>query len=217
MEPIFAQYKDLVDIPTTECGEELVVVQEFAPEIACNYRKKDMISRIGEDFLIRKKVAKMLKKAAKELIKLMPEAQLDLAYSYRHPDVQEMYFNKRVEEFRKQGVPEKDLVKTAHLLSASPDVAGHITGGAIDITIAINGKEIDMGTGVGDFSNTKKIQFFAKDVGEVQKENRTILRELLMKQGFAPFDYEWWHFSYGDKEWAWYYKKAKAIYDKIYR
>ncbi|MDR3125675.1 MAG: hypothetical protein LBU20_01195 [Candidatus Nomurabacteria bacterium] len=28
----------------------------------------------------------------------------------------------------------------------------------------------------------------------------------MMSQGFAPYDGEWWHFSYGDREWAaWYW------------
>jgi D-alanyl-D-alanine dipeptidase len=33
--------------------------------------------------------------------------------------------------------------------------------------------------------------------------------------GFAPFDGEWWHFSYGDKEWAAYYNKPNAVYEQI--
>jgi D-alanyl-D-alanine dipeptidase len=38
-----------------------------------------------------------------------------------------------------------------------------------------------------------------------------------MRQGLAPFDGEWWHFSYGDREWAKYYEEeAAAIYDQTY-
>ncbi|QQR69366.1 MAG: hypothetical protein IPI58_01405 [Alphaproteobacteria bacterium] len=33
--------------------------------------------------------------------------------------------------------------------------------------------------------------------------------------GFAPFDGEWWHFSYGDREWAKYYGRSHAIYSQI--
>jgi D-alanyl-D-alanine dipeptidase len=33
--------------------------------------------------------------------------------------------------------------------------------------------------------------------------------------GFAPFDGEWWHFSYGDREWAYFYKKKNALYGQI--
>jgi len=46
-------------------------------------------------------------------------------------------------------------------------------------------------------------------------KNRILLRYLLKKQGFAPYDGEWWHFSYGDREWAFYYKKKNAIYGQV--
>ena len=42
-----------------------------------------------------------------------------------------------------------------------------------------------------------------------------MLREYMIKEGFAPYDGEWWHFSYGDKEWAFYYDKEKALYNQV--
>jgi D-alanyl-D-alanine dipeptidase len=108
---------------------------------------------------------------------------------------------------------EEEIRDRAHLLSASPDVAGHPTGGAIDITIVDEtGAELSMGTNIADFSQGEKIQTFSLSLSERQKEYRLLLRMLLMKQEFAPFDGEWWHFSYGDREWAKYYEKEKAIY-----
>lgn len=35
-----------------------------------------------------------------------------------------------------------------------------------------------------------------------QKENRFLLQDLMLLVGFAPYYGEWWHFSYGDREWA---------------
>jgi D-alanyl-D-alanine dipeptidase len=46
--------------------------------------------------------------------------------------------------------------------------------------------------------------------------NRQLLRRVMIQAGFAPFDGEWWHFSYGDKEWARYYDKRAAMYDQLY-
>ena len=37
----------------------------------------------------------------------------------------------------------------------------------------------------------------------------------MLEEGFAPYDGEWWHFSFGDKEWAFYYKKDKALFNQI--
>ena len=42
-----------------------------------------------------------------------------------------------------------------------------------------------------------------------------LLRKIMMQVGFAPYDAEWWHFSYGDREWAFYCKKPYALYDQI--
>ena len=45
--------------------------------------------------------------------------------------------------------------------------------------------------------------------------NRMLLRKVMMQAGFAPYDGEWWHFSYGDKEWAYYYKKKRYLYPQV--
>jgi D-alanyl-D-alanine dipeptidase len=42
-----------------------------------------------------------------------------------------------------------------------------------------------------------------------------LLRSVMLQAGFAPFDGEWWHFSYGDREWAYYYKKKYALYSQV--
>ena len=42
-----------------------------------------------------------------------------------------------------------------------------------------------------------------------------ILRKIMLEVGFAPYDGEWWHFSYGDREWAYYYKKYKYLYPQV--
>jgi len=34
----------------------------------------------------------------------------------------------------------------------------------------------------------------SKEITEAQQKNRTILREAMIKAGFAPLDTEWWHF-----------------------
>ena len=72
-----------------------------------------------------------------------------------------------------------------------------------------------MGTSIADFSQGEKILTFYPWITPKVRQNRLLLRRLLTKQGFAPFDGEWWHFSYGDREWAKYYEKEEAIYDQI--
>ena len=38
----------------------------------------------------------------------------------------------------------------------------------------------------------------------------------MVAEGFAPFDGEWWHFSYGDREWAAFYGLSQTLYAHIY-
>ncbi len=45
-----------------------------------------------------------------------------------------------------------------------------------------------------------------------QWQNRQILRICMTSAGYAPFDGEWWHFSYGDREWAAYYRQPHSLY-----
>lgn len=210
------QYQDLIGIPVVESGEPMVIVQNEAPEIVCRYEKKDMIPYLGNDFSLRAGTVERLRKAAGRLQELRPGAKLRLAYGYRHPDVQSSYFEQRKREVaeRSPGISDDQLVSKTHLLTASPDVAGHPTGGAIDVTIDGPDGPFDMGSGIADFASGK-IETFAEGLTPVQSENRELLRDVLLASGFAPFDGEWWHFSYGDREWAAYYGNPHAIYDQV--
>lgn len=103
-----------------------------------------------------------------------------------------------------------------HEKIAVPEVAGHPTGGAVDVTIydMENQKELDFGSKIHDFSSDICYTFY-KNISDDEKENRMLLRHLMLNEGFAPYDGEWWHFSYGDREWAFYYKKRECLYNVI--
>lgn len=214
------QYTDLITVPVSDNREPLLEVASLIPEIICEYQKQDMIPYVGNRFFLREGVIERLRSACLELNKEYPDYRFKLVYAYRHPDIQTKYFETQKERLRalSPNASEDELRDQAHLLSASPDVAGHPTGGAIDITLVDEmGTELDMGTKIADFSQVEKIQTFYSSLTLEQKNNRLLLRDILMRQGLAPFDGEWWHFSYGDREWAKYYEEeAAAIYDQTY-
>jgi D-alanyl-D-alanine dipeptidase len=212
------QYIDLTTVPVYDNQEPLLEVERCLPDIVCEYQKQDMIPYVGNRFFLREGVVKRLQNAITMLKKENPGWRFKIVYAYRHPEVQTRYFEVRKNELRLSNpcLSKNELRDRAHLLSASPDVAGHPTGGAIDITIVDEmEKELDMGTSIADFSQGKKIWTFFPSISSETRENRWLLRRLLMREGFAPFDGEWWHFSYGDREWAKYYDKKEAIYDSI--
>jgi D-alanyl-D-alanine dipeptidase len=110
----------------------------------------------------------------------------------------------------------ESLYEEVHRYIAVPSVAGHPTGGAIDVLLVDLNKKLflDFGSKIYDFSE-KKCYIFNPRITSTGKKNRLLLREIMLRNKFAPFDGEWWHFSYGDKEWAFYYKKNNAIYNQV--
>jgi len=89
------------------------------------------------------------------------------------------------------------------------DTAPHATGGAIDLAIA----GLDMGTGYAEFSELMYTN--AKGLSMKQRQNRKLLIDAMEKSGFANYPGEWWHFSYGDREWVAYKGlRIPAIYGR---
>ncbi len=107
-------------------------------------------------------------------------------------------------------IPEDEKTEIVHRSIAVPKVSGYPTGGAVDLQPLINGQVVDMGTKIWDFSKDSYI--FSPFISEAAKKNRGILRTVMIDSGFAPFDGEWWHYSYGDREWAAYYGETNTIY-----
>lgn len=88
-------------------------------------------------------------------------------------------------------VAKKDLFKLDYIASKS----GHTRGSTLDLTLvdAKTGKEIDMGSPYDFFG---KISWpFAQSISETQKQNRMLLRKIMLANGFRPYVCEWWHFT----------------------
>ncbi|KGF95872.1 D-ala-D-ala dipeptidase [Prochlorococcus marinus str. MIT 9201] len=95
----------------------------------------------------------------------------------------------------------------------------HSTGGALDVCLSDKkGSLVEMGSMVDQMDETSNPYFYANiknDEAIIWNSRRTLLREIMIKFGFAQHPNEWWHFSYGDQLWAWKNKKANAFYGKI--
>ena len=89
--------------------------------------------------------------------------------------------------------------------------SGHTRGSAIDLTLfdMATGKEVDMG-GVHDWFGIESHPDYGgnPDTGEYtggvnlteeQFRNRMILRQAMVRHGFATYDCKWWHFSLADE------------------
>jgi D-alanyl-D-alanine dipeptidase len=88
-----------------------------------------------------------------------------------------------------------ELVKDDRYVANPAKGSGHNRGIAVDLTI-INtktGKELDMGTGFDNFTDSAHHDFKALPATVLQ--NRQLLKSTMEKYGFKALDTEWWHYS----------------------
>jgi len=210
-------YKELQKISAGENNEKLVDVRKFNGQIFAEYRDANMQAYFGNVIFVREEVAKKLGKI-QEILNGRYGYGLFVTDGYRHPNVQEMYFEKQ-RAILLQSNPKltpAELDQATHAFIAVPLVAGHPTGGAVDLTLVDKiGFNLDMGTDIANFDDASKIKTFAKNLTGVQRKNRRILLDVMLELDFVPFYGEWWHFSYGDREWAWNKKRRQSIYSPI--
>lgn len=219
LEEKFTKYNDLKEIAVVDCNEPLIelgikdgILAEYQPQLS------DMKKFKKNQILVRRGVRGRLI-LAQEILKRKCsnfDFVLLVTYGHRLPKIQEKYFKEITGNLKKKYQNKDNLYEAAHRFIAVPEVAGHPTGGAVDVTILDKKtrKTLDMGTKIYDFK-TKDIYTFSPFISKEQKKNRLLLRKCILRAGFAPFDGEWWHFSFGDKEWAYYYKKDFAIYGTV--
>ena len=56
---------------------------------------------------------------------------------------------------------------------------------------------VDLGTGFDCFDD--RARFGHPGVGAPARANRALLRDVMMRHGFLPYEREWWHFRLADQ------------------
>ena len=216
----FVKYAELLTVngvnPETD-KEKFVFLPEDGEYIISKYEPTMMMTGNCPRLAVRKTVAEKLENVGKRLNAINPNYKLRVAYAFREMKVQQTIFEEILEEFKGQFDDELELYERIHERIAIPTVAGHPTGGAVDVAIhdVSTGDIIDFGTDIDDLT-TDLIYYETEGISEEAVANRKVLRDVMMAEEFAPYDGEWWHFCYGDKEWAFYYKKPQALYNQVY-
>ncbi len=77
--------------------------------------------------------------------------------------------------------------------------SSHSRGSTVDLTLLDmrTGREVDMGSPFDYFSEASHPDH--KGVTGEQYENRMYLQDIMVKNGFLPYDCEWWHFTLKDE------------------
>lgn len=88
-------------------------------------------------------------------------------------------------------LPKQELFSRGYIAKES----SHSRGSTVDLTLLdmATGKELDMGGPFDLFSEVSHPDY--RGITDEQYENRMILRRAMLRNGFEPFDYEWWHFT----------------------
>ncbi|MBL4694409.1 D-alanyl-D-alanine carboxypeptidase family protein [Candidatus Gracilibacteria bacterium] len=177
---------------------------------------------VGERMIVRKGAMERLLKARDELESLRSGLRLKIFYAYRALEVQQDLYASAVVKARSlfPNRPVDWQLQYAHVLSAKPEVAGHPTGAAMDITLFDLETDQDVDMGVPVYREAyraagRKIYTESPEITGLAMENRLFLREIMSSAGFAPFSGEFWHFSFGDCEWAAKLGKSEAFYGQL--
>lgn len=77
--------------------------------------------------------------------------------------------------------------------------SSHSRGSTVDLTLLDmkSGKELDMGSPFDLFGEVSHPDY--RGITDEQFENRMLLRNAMIRNGFEPIDSEWWHFTLADE------------------
>ena len=218
LEEKFLTYSDLKNIKVKENWENFVVIPELK-NLWWKYFKDDMKPYFDWKIIVRKTVWEKLENISKNLKENYPNLKLIVTYWYRTLEIQTKYFNNRLKKIIEENPlieDNEELIEIAHRWAAYPEVAGHPTGWAIDVTLFDLKKQeyLDFWTSPWDYS-TKKCYLNSPEITKEQKENRDFLQKIMKEEWFSPYLWEWWHFSFWDIENTVFEWKKEAIYKSM--
>ena len=103
--------------------------------------------------------------------------------------------DQRMKPFFYPDLQKQELFEKGYIANQS----SHSRGSTIDLTLLdmTSGKEVDMGSAFDHFSEVSHPDY--RGITPEQYENRMFLQDLMVKNGFAPIDCEWWHFTLRDE------------------
>ena len=103
------------------------------------------------------------------------------------------------------GISPGDLHELVSRFVAPVEVAPHVAGAAVDLTLVdAQGREVDMGTPVDATPERSGGACYTAAVGisPFARSHRRLLSTVLTWSGLVNYPTEWWHWSYGDRYWA---------------
>lgn len=161
-----------------------------------NFIGKPINGYLNKIVIITKPTAIALKKVQEKLAPFGLSLKIFDAYRPQQSVDQFVKWAKKINDTIKKhefypNVAKKDLFKLGYIAKKS----GHTRGSTVDLTIIDikSGKELDMGSSYDFFGIISHPHH--KNLTKKQRANRLLLRNLMLSNGFKPYESEWWHFT----------------------
>lgn len=175
------------------------------------------------------KIRKTIYDKLKQAQAMLPDGLTFRLYEgYRSLELQQKIFQERYTMLQKE-VPTRShqqiftestkFVSPVTNLDGSKNIPPHSTGAAIDVyLIDKKGNVVDMGIHLDDTYLDLHGTYCKTDsqiISEKAKEYRKIMGDALRAVGFVNYPTEYWHWSYGDRYWAYQTHHSFAIYGTL--
>ena len=181
-----------------------VVLADFVPHIIQEIRYHSTYNFIGERIdgyeepiaLMTKEAARAVKAVSNELF--VQGYRLKIFDVYRPACAVRSFVlwgiedqDKRMKEYFYPDMEKDELFVKGYIAKQS----SHSRGSTVDLTLLDmkTGREVDMGSPFDFFGEISHPNY--EGVTQEQHENRMILRNAMVRNGFVPFECEWWHFT----------------------
>lgn len=212
-----------------ECSEKLVPMGLVPDKIlvSSQYYIQNIEGALPESYA-RETVYKKIIEAAKLL---PPGYRFVILDCWRPLKVQQSLFDILKDDFRKrypsdseEEIMNRTLTYVALPSRDSEKPSPHNTGGAVDLSIVDeDGLLLNMGTDFDDSTLKAGTTYFEEKLAkgtELSPEelealkNRRLLYNIMTSVGFTNYVDEWWHYDFGNQNWAWMSKNDHAVYGK---
>ena len=201
---VLAPLRISTNIAIDENGEALVRITSPIIDLPLLYKSE--IPGATESGWVREDVFRRLLRAAESL----PESiGLVLVDGWRSLEAQRFMFNNTM---NRPGMGPGWVADPNDPLVVPP----HTTGGAVDVTLSLHGQPLRLGTSPGEYTAASWLEVYEDPTRNEQiRWLRRTLFSTMVAAGFAPYAQEWWHYSYGDQEWAAYVGSSTALYGQL--
>ena len=214
-------------LPIEECGEPLVPASLIPEKILSRpqYFLHRIEGAVAECFVRKTVLARLV-----EASSLLPSGyRFVLLDAWRPRQVQTALFQKFRFELREKMplLDDQEITTLATQFVSPPSLnpsspSPHVTGGAVDLTLAdATGLCLPMGTAFDETTERSLTDYFERKLSSKEKmegeemeflRNRRVLHGVMSRAGFTNYPEEWWHYEYGNQNWALLKGERKAIY-----